>query len=30
VYGYLPIEHAAVGTELDVEILGERIKAVVE
>ena len=30
VYGYLPIECAAVGTQLDVEILGERIKAVVE
>jgi 4-methylaminobutanoate oxidase (formaldehyde-forming) len=30
VYGYLPIECAAPGTELDVEILGERVKAVVE
>jgi len=30
VYGYLPIECAAVGTQLDVEILGERIEAVVE
>ncbi len=28
-YGYLPVEHAAVGTRLDVEILGERIDAVV-
>jgi glycine cleavage system aminomethyltransferase T len=30
VYGYLPTECAAIGTQLDVEILGERIKAVVE
>jgi glycine cleavage system aminomethyltransferase T len=29
-YGYLPAEYAKVGTPLDVEILGERIKAVVE
>jgi len=29
-YGYLPVEHAVVGTQLDVEIFGERIKAVVE
>jgi len=28
-YGYLPIEHAAAGTVLDVELLGERIPAVV-
>ncbi|RMF39182.1 MAG: aminomethyl transferase family protein, partial [Chloroflexi bacterium] len=28
-YGYLPVEHAAVGTPLEVEILGERIEAVV-
>lgn len=29
VFGYLPSEFAAVGTQLDVEIFGERIKAVV-
>ncbi len=29
-YGYLPMEHAKVGAQLDVEIFGERIKAVVE
>lgn len=28
-YGYLPLAHAAVGTTLTVEILGERIEAVV-
>jgi glycine cleavage system aminomethyltransferase T len=26
-YAYLPLDHAAAGTELDVEILGERIPA---
>jgi len=26
-YGYLPSEHAAVGTRLDIELLGERIEA---
>jgi 4-methylaminobutanoate oxidase (formaldehyde-forming) len=30
VYAYLPIDYAAVGTALDVEILGERILATVE
>jgi 4-methylaminobutanoate oxidase (formaldehyde-forming) len=29
-YAYLPIESTAVGTALDVEILGERIEAVVQ
>ena len=29
-YGYLPVEQSAVGTELTIEILGERIEAVVE
>lgn len=29
-YAYLPLEHAAVGTVLDVEIFGERIAAMVE
>jgi 4-methylaminobutanoate oxidase (formaldehyde-forming) len=29
-YAYLPLEHAANGTALDVEIFGERIPAVVE
>ncbi len=29
-YGYLPMEYAAVGTALEIEILGERINAVVE
>jgi glycine cleavage system aminomethyltransferase T len=29
-YGYLPVEQARVGTELDVEILGERVPARVE
>lgn len=29
-YGYLPLEYAEVGTLLDVEILGERVDAVVE
>jgi dimethylglycine oxidase len=28
-YAYLPIEHAVIGTALDVEIIGERIGAVV-
>jgi 4-methylaminobutanoate oxidase (formaldehyde-forming) len=26
-YGYLPVEQAAPGTQLDVEILGERVAA---
>jgi glycine cleavage system aminomethyltransferase T len=30
VYGYLPIAYAAVGTELEIEIFGEQIAAVVE
>ncbi len=29
-YAYLPLEYAAVGTRLDVEIIGERISAIVE
>jgi len=29
-YAYLPVEYAAVGTSLDVDILGERIEATVE
>jgi 4-methylaminobutanoate oxidase (formaldehyde-forming) len=29
-YAYLPMEHTAIGTRLDVEIIGERIAAVVE
>jgi 4-methylaminobutanoate oxidase (formaldehyde-forming) len=29
-YAYLPLEYAAVGVALDIEILGERIAAVVE
>ena len=28
-YAYLPVEHATVGTALDVELIGERIPAVV-
>jgi len=29
-YGYLPVEYAKPGTELDIDFFGERIKAVVE
>jgi 4-methylaminobutanoate oxidase (formaldehyde-forming) len=29
-YAYLPIEHSAIGTKLDVELFGERIAATVE
>ena len=29
-YAYLPLEHAALGTALDVELLGERIAATVD
>ena len=29
VYAYLPIQHAAVGTKLDVEVFGKRVEAVV-
>jgi 4-methylaminobutanoate oxidase (formaldehyde-forming) len=29
-YAYLPIEHSAIGTVLDVELFGERIAAMVE
>lgn len=29
-YAYLPLEHAAIGTTLDVELFGERIAATVE
>jgi glycine cleavage system aminomethyltransferase T len=28
-YGYLPVEYAAVGTALNIEIIGERVEAVV-
>jgi glycine cleavage system aminomethyltransferase T len=28
-YGYLPLSHALVGTSVEIEILGERIEAVV-
>jgi 4-methylaminobutanoate oxidase (formaldehyde-forming) len=29
-YGYLPLEHAAAGTRLEIEVFGERVGAVVE
>ena len=29
-YGYLPVEYAEIGTQLEVEIFEERIKATVE
>jgi 4-methylaminobutanoate oxidase (formaldehyde-forming) len=29
-YGYLPLEHATVGTRLEIEVFGERVGAVIE